>query len=166
MQNLLVFLATAEPSPGEDLREGLDPEMVTPGTLGFLATLFVVIAVIFLIRDMTKRIRRVRYREQVQMEADSQGDNDGEGDDDGQGDDDGEGTGGEAAGPSGEGTPDGRFDGEASNGGAHNRGGSTERGGTTDRSDYDGGTDKANDTSDGAARRLKDSNGAGPDRKG
>ncbi|GAB3258152.1 hypothetical protein [Arthrobacter pigmenti] len=125
MQNLLVFLATAEPSPGEDLREGLDPEMVTPGTLGFLATLFVVIAVIFLIRDMTKRIRRVRYREQVQMEADGQGDDDGEGtdgegDDDGQGDDDGEG----------------------------------------------GGTDKANDTSDGAARRLKDSNGAGPDRKG
>lgn len=69
MQNLLVFLATSEPSPGGDLREGLDPEAVTPGTLGFLATLFVVVATFFLIRDMAKRVRRVRYRQQVQEEA-------------------------------------------------------------------------------------------------
>lgn len=74
MQNLLVLLATAEPSPGEDLREGLDPEMVTPGTLGFLATLFVVIATVFLIRDMAKRVRRVRYRQQAQGQDDG-GDN-------------------------------------------------------------------------------------------
>lgn len=65
----MVFLATTEPSPGGDLREGLDPEAVTPGTLGFLATLFVVVITFFLIRDMTKRVRRVRYREQVQEEA-------------------------------------------------------------------------------------------------
>ncbi|GAB3521378.1 hypothetical protein [Arthrobacter monumenti] len=69
MRNLMVFLATTEPSPGGDLREGLDPEAVTPGTLGFLATLFVVVITFFLIRDMTKRVRRVRYREQVQEEA-------------------------------------------------------------------------------------------------
>lgn len=69
MHNLLVFLATADPSPGGELREGLDPEAVTPGTLGFLATLFVVVVTFFLIRDMTKRVRRVRYREQVQENA-------------------------------------------------------------------------------------------------
>lgn len=78
----MVFLATAEPSPGGDLREGLDPESVTPGTLGFLATLFVVVITFFLIRDMNKRVRRVRYREQVQeeaarAEAAAAGDNDG-----------------------------------------------------------------------------------------
>lgn len=69
MHNLLVFLATSDPSPGGELREGLDPEAVTPGTLGFLATLFVVVATFFLIRDMAKRVRRVRYRQQVQEEA-------------------------------------------------------------------------------------------------
>lgn len=64
MFSLLYLAATVTPTPGEEpsLRPGLDPADVTPGTLGFLATLFMVIAVIFLIRDMVKRIRRVRYR--------------------------------------------------------------------------------------------------------
>ncbi|MCQ1951006.1 hypothetical protein [Arthrobacter jinronghuae] len=64
--NFLYSLATAAtPAPEESLAPGVAAEDVTPGTLGFLFTLFVVIAIIFLIRDMTKRIRRVRYREQV-----------------------------------------------------------------------------------------------------
>jgi hypothetical protein len=53
--------AVASSSKGDDLRPGLDPASVTPGTLGFIFTLLIVVAVIFLIRDMTKRIRRVRY---------------------------------------------------------------------------------------------------------
>lgn len=48
------------------LKPGLDASQVTPGTLGFLLTLFIVLASIFLIRDMVKRIRRVRYRAEVQ----------------------------------------------------------------------------------------------------
>ncbi|WP_253904279.1 hypothetical protein [Arthrobacter sp. Br18] len=65
---MLFPLTLAAMAPSEDpaLREGLDPASVTPGTLGFLATLFVVIGVFFLIRDMTKRIRRVRYTAMVQ----------------------------------------------------------------------------------------------------
>lgn len=61
---LLNLAAATAPAPGNDggLRPGLDPNQVTPGTLGFLATLFLVVAIIFLIRDMVKRIRRVRYR--------------------------------------------------------------------------------------------------------
>ncbi|RBP66173.1 hypothetical protein DFO66_103116 [Brevibacterium sanguinis] len=39
-----------------------DPDLVTPGTIGFLVTLFIVILVIFLIRDALKRVRRVRAR--------------------------------------------------------------------------------------------------------
>nr|WP_231713357.1 hypothetical protein [Arthrobacter sp. zg-Y769] len=65
-------LATAvTPAPDETLAPGVAAEDVTPGTLGFLFTLFVVIAIIFLIRDMTKRIRRVRYREQVLAEQEA-----------------------------------------------------------------------------------------------
>lgn len=53
------------PSGDPTLKPGLDPASVTPGTLGFLATLFVVVMVILLIRDMAKRIRRVRYTAEV-----------------------------------------------------------------------------------------------------
>ncbi|WP_458116683.1 hypothetical protein [Arthrobacter sp. D2-10] len=71
MFSLLNLAATVTPAPGDEpsLRPGLDPTQVTPGLLGFLATLFLVIAVIFLIRDMTRRIRRVRYREMANLEA-------------------------------------------------------------------------------------------------
>ncbi|TDK26781.1 hypothetical protein E2F48_06310 [Arthrobacter crusticola] len=56
--NLAAIVAS---STGDDLRPGLDPESVTPGTLGFIFTVVIVVAVILLIRDMSKRIRRVRY---------------------------------------------------------------------------------------------------------
>lgn len=39
-----------------------DPDLVTPGTIGFLLTFVIVIAAIFLIRDALKRVRRVRAR--------------------------------------------------------------------------------------------------------
>lgn len=75
MLSLLNLAATVTPIPGDDpsLRPGLDPAQVTPGLLGFLATLFMVIAVIFLIRDMARRIRRVRYREMANLEAEQAG---------------------------------------------------------------------------------------------
>ncbi|MHA7263673.1 hypothetical protein ACX80W_10775 [Arthrobacter sp. TMN-37] len=57
----LNLAAAVVSSTGDDLRPGLDPESVTPGTLGFIFTVLIVVAVIFLIRDMSKRIRRVRY---------------------------------------------------------------------------------------------------------
>ena len=63
--NYLLNLASAvSPAPDQEdgLRPGLDPSQVTPGLLGFVFTLVMVVAVIFLVRDMTKRIRRVRYQ--------------------------------------------------------------------------------------------------------
>ena len=39
-----------------------DPDLVTPGTIGFVVTLVIVVAAIFLIRDELKRVRRVRAR--------------------------------------------------------------------------------------------------------
>ncbi|MCC3280116.1 hypothetical protein LJ754_13245 [Arthrobacter sp. zg-Y40] len=67
--NFLYSLPLAvTPAPDETLAPGVDPKDVTPGLLGFIFTLFMVIAIVFLIRDMTKRIRRVRYREQLATE--------------------------------------------------------------------------------------------------
>jgi hypothetical protein len=41
---------------------------VTPGLLGFLLTAFIVVLTALLIVDMVRRIRRVRYRAQVEEE--------------------------------------------------------------------------------------------------
>lgn len=65
----LILLATATPSPdGPGLRPGLTEDQITPGLLGFVATFSIVIVMVFIIRDMVKRIRRVRYRAQVEAE--------------------------------------------------------------------------------------------------
>ncbi|WP_051470352.1 hypothetical protein [Arthrobacter sp. 35/47] len=60
-----VFALVPPPDEGQ-LRPGLDPSQVTPGLLGFLMTLFMVIAVILLMRSMAGRVRRVRYRAQAE----------------------------------------------------------------------------------------------------
>ena len=50
---------------------GFDPDTVTPGVAGFIAIALVAIAAIFLMVDMSRRIRRVRYRGEIRerMEA-------------------------------------------------------------------------------------------------
>ena len=48
------------------------PEAVTPGFIGFAVIVVVVVAVILLIWDMNRRIRRVRYREEVREELDAE----------------------------------------------------------------------------------------------
>ena len=69
MHSLLIALATAPaPTPTPSLRPGLDQDQVTPGLLGFLLTAFIVVLTALLIVDMVRRIRRVRYRAQVEEE--------------------------------------------------------------------------------------------------
>jgi hypothetical protein len=66
---MLIALATAPaPTPTPSLRPGLSVDQVTPGLLGFLLTAFIVILTALLIVDMVRRIRRVRYRAQVEAE--------------------------------------------------------------------------------------------------
>ncbi|MDP9988334.1 hypothetical protein J2S98_003520 [Arthrobacter oryzae] len=61
------------PGPGVDgLRPGLSADMVTPGLLGFVMTAFMVIAVVTLMVSMTRRIRRLRYREQLREDTATQ----------------------------------------------------------------------------------------------
>lgn len=50
----------------------VDPEAVTPGFVGFATIILMVIAVILLIWDMNRRVRRVRYREEVRDELDAE----------------------------------------------------------------------------------------------
>jgi hypothetical protein len=66
---LLTALATTPaPAPSPSLRPGLSQDQVTPGLLGFLLTAFIVLLTALLIVDMVRRIRRVRYRAQVEEE--------------------------------------------------------------------------------------------------
>jgi hypothetical protein len=67
VHSLLIALATAPtPTPTPSLRPGLSEDQVTPGLLGFLLTAFIVVLTAVLIVDMVRRIRRVRYRAQVE----------------------------------------------------------------------------------------------------
>lgn len=50
----------------------VDPESVTPGVVGFAAVALLVVIVVLLIWDMNRRIRRVRYREEVREELDAE----------------------------------------------------------------------------------------------
>ena len=45
--------------------EEFDPDLVTPGVIGFIATFAVMVVVVLLILDMVRRIRRVNYRAEV-----------------------------------------------------------------------------------------------------
>ncbi|GAA4516126.1 hypothetical protein [Brevibacterium yomogidense] len=58
MIDLIVAAATNEPAPSDYP----DPDLVTPGTIGFLATFFLATAVVLLARNLLKRQRRMRAR--------------------------------------------------------------------------------------------------------
>ena len=63
----ILWLATPEPTPAPTMPayEG-DPNLITPGVVGFAVTAFIAIATVLLIIDMNRRVRRVRYREEIQ----------------------------------------------------------------------------------------------------
>lgn len=62
----LMLGGTPAPVPGSGEEEqAFDPADVTPGTVGFIATFAMVVAVIFLIRDMSRRIRRINVEARV-----------------------------------------------------------------------------------------------------
>lgn len=49
-----------------------DPNTVTPGIVGFLATFGVAVAVVLLIIDMVRRVRRVNLRQAVKEKLDAE----------------------------------------------------------------------------------------------
>jgi hypothetical protein len=42
-----------------------DPNMVSPGVVGFIAIFLIAAVTVLLVLDMTRRIRRVRYRDEA-----------------------------------------------------------------------------------------------------
>lgn len=69
----------------------VDPESVTPGFSGFLVVVLLVVAVVILVIDMMRRVRRVRYRAEVNEMLDAEERAAENGTDDGPSDDDGAG---------------------------------------------------------------------------
>lgn len=52
--------------------EELDPNAVTPGVIGFFAIFFIAAATVLLLMDMTRRVRRTRYRGEVRERLDAE----------------------------------------------------------------------------------------------
>lgn len=50
----------------------VDPILVTPGVVGFVVTFAVAMAALLLIIDMVRRVRRVRYREEIAGKLDAE----------------------------------------------------------------------------------------------
>jgi hypothetical protein len=65
---LTILAGTPTPSPSPQF----DADAVTPGIVGFLITLALIVAVILLIIDMVRRVRRVNYRAQVNEQLDAE----------------------------------------------------------------------------------------------
>lgn len=66
---VIVWLAdpSPEPSPNPSLGGFTgDPNEVTPGVVGFVVTFLIAAMTVLIILDMTRRVRRVRYRAEVQ----------------------------------------------------------------------------------------------------
>lgn len=58
----------ATPSPTMTV----DPDAVTPGFVGFVAVALIAVAVVFLVIDMLRRIRRAGYRADINAELDAE----------------------------------------------------------------------------------------------
>jgi len=62
----------ATPAPTLPAYTG-DPDLVSPGPIGFLAIFLVTAVTILLILDMTRRVRKVRYRGEIREKLDAEG---------------------------------------------------------------------------------------------
>jgi len=64
----LLTWAAATPTPTPTI----DPDQVTPGVAGFIAIAVIAIAVVLLLVDMLRRIRRGRYRSEIAEDLDAE----------------------------------------------------------------------------------------------
>jgi len=66
ISHLITWTATPSPTPYPEYTG--DPNLVTPGVLGFIAIAAIAVITVLLLVDMTRRVRRVRYRAMVREE--------------------------------------------------------------------------------------------------
>jgi hypothetical protein len=71
LSSLLCVLVMLASSPSPSPTSTLSPSDVSPGLAGFVATFAVVAMTVLLILDMARRIRRIRYREEVRARRES-----------------------------------------------------------------------------------------------
>ncbi|MFT6973669.1 MAG: hypothetical protein ACJAV4_000902 [Pontimonas sp.] len=50
----------------------VDPNSVTPGVIGFVFTFIIAASVLLLVLDMVRRVRKVRYREEIKLKLDEE----------------------------------------------------------------------------------------------
>lgn len=60
--------ATPTPTPTQPF----DPDLVTPGVVGFLVTLGLIVATIVILISMNRRVRRVTYRAEIAERLDAE----------------------------------------------------------------------------------------------
>lgn len=70
MQTLISALLAATPTPSPSV----DPAntFYSPGTICFIATFGMAAGAVFLIFDLVRRVRRVRYRAEIQAKLDAE----------------------------------------------------------------------------------------------
>jgi len=68
---VIVWLADPSPSPTPGEFTG-NEDAVTPGVIGFVATFFIAALTVLLLVDMTRRVRRVRYRAEIQEKLEAE----------------------------------------------------------------------------------------------
>ena len=68
------MLLAASPSPAPSPSSSVDPATTfySPGTIGFIATFGLAAAAGLLIFDLVRRVRRVRYRSEIEAKLDAE----------------------------------------------------------------------------------------------
>jgi hypothetical protein len=73
LYHLTQIVAAVTPSPEPSTEPpGFNEDTVTPGVVGFIVTFLVAVAVIVLIVDMVRRVRRVNYRAQARAKIEQE----------------------------------------------------------------------------------------------
>ncbi len=66
---LVLASGSPTPSPTGSGKAYPDPDTVTPGALAFVIMFVLAVAIWFLLRNLTGRLRRMRYREEQRLRA-------------------------------------------------------------------------------------------------
>ena len=67
IEGLLMIWRLVDATPSPIPTSTVSDDLVTPGVWGFVVTAFVMIAVILLIIDMVRRLRRLNYRAEIRQ---------------------------------------------------------------------------------------------------
>lgn len=66
--SIVQWVMTATPVPDPNF----NPDTVTPTWVGFAVTFLIAVATVLLVMDMTRRVRRVRYRDEVRVKLEAE----------------------------------------------------------------------------------------------